>query len=90
MALEGGSATPTAKAYFYLKKKNCLALGVVEPPQGPPFGSGVALATPYQLAWGGFGHPNGQTMAFGGGLATPRAILKNQKKKREVLFYFKY
>jgi hypothetical protein len=45
--------------------------------------------------WGGFGHPRlagmggrnhpqGQAVALGGGLTTPRVILKNKK----VLFYY--
>jgi hypothetical protein len=62
-------------------------LGVAGPPQGPPFGRGVASATLDQPAWGGQSHPHGQTVALGGGPATPRAISKKKKKKNYFLKY---
>jgi hypothetical protein len=52
-------------------------MGVAE-----PAGLGVAEATPMAS------HPNGQTVALGGGPATPRAISKTTKKY--IFYFFKY
>jgi hypothetical protein len=82
MALVGGSAIPYGQSIFFSKKKKknfAWPLGVAGPPP---------RAIVWQ--WVGFGHPilaglgwSGQTVALGGGLATLRAISKNQKKKKK-------
>jgi hypothetical protein len=69
MALGGGSATLDSQSNF-LKKKIGWPLGW--------FGH------PRLAGMGGRNHPQGQTVALGGGLTTPRVILKNKK----VLFYY--
>jgi hypothetical protein len=77
---------PTAKANFF--KKICLALrGWPDHPKGHRLSVGW-LWPPQTAGLGGRSHPQGQTVALGGGPATPRATSTNIYIYIILLFIF--
>jgi hypothetical protein len=70
---------PTVKEKFF--KKILLALGGGQTTPRATVWPWGGFGHPRLASMGGQNHPQGQTVALGSGLATPRVILKNKNKK---------